>query len=159
MVMLPSTQWIIFKKIELVQYNTAFAITGVIKGSSRDKLYQELGLEYLQQRRWIRQLCFLCKFLSTGQPSYIHKLPPKMRNSHRYPNIFPFISLQNWILQKLFFFNIEWVEYKLSPNIRSSSNYYILCNAFLKFIRPAERKIFNINDPFGKNINKTEIKF
>ena len=53
-------------KTEPVQYTTAVAITGAIKGSSRHKLCQELGLEHLQQRRWIRRLCFLHKFLSTG---------------------------------------------------------------------------------------------
>ena len=55
-------------KIESVQCNAALAITGAIKGSSCDKLYQELGLEYLQQRRWVRRLCLLYKFLSIKQP-------------------------------------------------------------------------------------------
>ena len=41
-----------FKKIESVQYNVALAVTGTIKGSSREKLYQELGLQYLYRRRW-----------------------------------------------------------------------------------------------------------
>ena len=39
--------------METIQYNAALAITGAIRGSSREKLYQELGLETLQQRRWI----------------------------------------------------------------------------------------------------------
>ena len=43
-------------KLETVQYNAALAITGVIKGTSRKKLYQELGLEYLQQRTKLFQL-------------------------------------------------------------------------------------------------------
>ena len=68
----------------------ALAITGAIKGSSRNKLYQELGLEYLQQRRWMRRLC-LC--FPTGQPSHIHNLIPQMSNSHRRPQHFPYISL------------------------------------------------------------------
>ena len=46
-------------KIESVQYNAALAITGAIRGTSREKLYQELGLEYLSDRRWCRRLCFL----------------------------------------------------------------------------------------------------
>ena len=29
-----------------VQYNAALAITGAIRGSSREKLYQELGLRH-----------------------------------------------------------------------------------------------------------------
>ena len=40
--------------IESVQYNAALAITGAIRGSSREKLYKELGLESLQDRRWYR---------------------------------------------------------------------------------------------------------
>ena len=39
-----------------MQYNAALTITGAIKGQSCKKLYQELGLEYLQQRRWMRPL-------------------------------------------------------------------------------------------------------
>ena len=38
--------------LESIQYNAALAIPGAIKGSSREKLYQELGFESLQQRRW-----------------------------------------------------------------------------------------------------------
>ena len=37
------------RKIELVQYK---AIKGAIKGTSRDRLYQELGLEPLVDKRW-----------------------------------------------------------------------------------------------------------
>ena len=39
-------------KLEFLQCNAAFAITGAIRGSSREKLYQELGLELLKARRW-----------------------------------------------------------------------------------------------------------
>ena len=40
-------------KLEAVQYNAALAITGVIRGTSRIKVYQELGLESLKSRRWL----------------------------------------------------------------------------------------------------------
>ena len=39
-------------KLESVQYNACFAITDVIRGTSTEKLYQELGLEFLKSRRW-----------------------------------------------------------------------------------------------------------
>ena len=45
------------QKLESIQYNSALALTGAIRGSSREKLYQELGLESLQLRRWYRKLC------------------------------------------------------------------------------------------------------
>ena len=38
------------QKMESIQYNAAVAITGAIRGCSREKLFQELGLESLQQR-------------------------------------------------------------------------------------------------------------
>ena len=34
------------------KYNACLAITGAIRGSSREKIYQELGFESLQQCRW-----------------------------------------------------------------------------------------------------------
>ena len=39
------------KKIESVQHNAALIITGAIKGTCRDKIYQELGLESLAETR------------------------------------------------------------------------------------------------------------
>ena len=38
--------------IERVQYNAALAITGAIKGTSQQKIYNELGFESLCFRRW-----------------------------------------------------------------------------------------------------------
>ena len=38
------------KKIQMVQYKTALVITGAIKGTSRGRLFQELGLESLVDR-------------------------------------------------------------------------------------------------------------
>ena len=44
------------RKIEMVQYNAELIITGAFKGTSRDKIYQELGLESLADRRCTRKL-------------------------------------------------------------------------------------------------------
>ena len=43
------------QKIEPVQYNAALAITGCIRGTSRENLYCELGLESLTDRRFCRR--------------------------------------------------------------------------------------------------------
>ena len=81
------------KRIESVQYKTALAITGAMQGSSREKLYQELGLEHLHQRRWMRRLCLfykvLCLFYKVFHSKlakYIHSLIPTMKTSARQPN-------------------------------------------------------------------------
>ena len=53
--------------IERVQYNAALAITGAIKGTSQQKIYQELGFESLRFRRWFRCLCIYSFFPYTIQ--------------------------------------------------------------------------------------------
>ena len=80
------------KKIEPVQYNAVLAITGAIKGSSREKLYQELGMEYLYRRRWARRSCLLYKVFQTGQPSYIYDLLPPLRSFRRQVNSFNLVT-------------------------------------------------------------------
>ena len=48
-------------KMESIQYKACLAITGAIQGSSKEKLYNELGLESLQSRRWMHKLCHFYK--------------------------------------------------------------------------------------------------
>ena len=54
----------IFNKIESREYNTALAITWGVRGLSKEKLYQELGFEYLSSRRWLRKLCLHYKIVN-----------------------------------------------------------------------------------------------
>ena len=46
-------------RIESAQYNAALAITGTIRGTSKEKLYQELGFEIMKERRSFRRLIFI----------------------------------------------------------------------------------------------------
>ena len=67
----------IHQKLESVQYNTCLAITGAIRGKSKEKLYQELGLESLQLRRWYRKLGMFYKIFKSKRPQCLYKLIPK----------------------------------------------------------------------------------
>ena len=49
------------QKVESIQYNAAVAIMEAICGTSKEKLFEELGLESLQHRRWYRKLCCFYK--------------------------------------------------------------------------------------------------
>ena len=57
-------------------------------GSSHENLYQELGLEYLRQRRCMGRFCLLYNFFLTGQSSHAHNMHPQMKNYHRSSNTF-----------------------------------------------------------------------
>ena len=64
------------QKLESIQYNAALALTGAIRGNSREKLYQELGLESRQLRRWYRKLCCFYKIYNKKAPgSLIEPIP------------------------------------------------------------------------------------
>ena len=56
------------EKIEWVQYNACLGITGGFKGTVRECLCQELGLESLRDRRWHRKLCFFYKIVKGLSP-------------------------------------------------------------------------------------------
>ena len=47
------------EKLKSIQYNACLALTGTIRGTSKENLYQELGLESLKLSLWYRKLCLL----------------------------------------------------------------------------------------------------
>ena len=47
------------------------AITGAIKGTSKEKLYNGHGLEFLKDRRWMQRLCLFHKIYYLKLPKYI----------------------------------------------------------------------------------------
>ena len=58
-------------KLESIHYNACLAITGAIRGTSTEKINQELGLESLKSRRWFRKLCHFYKIFNDKSPSYL----------------------------------------------------------------------------------------
>ena len=64
------------KRIESIQDNACLAITGAIRGTSKERLYEELGLESFQHRRWYRKLCYLYKIVVNKSPNYLFKIVP-----------------------------------------------------------------------------------
>ena len=110
-------------KLETLQYNAALAITGAIKGTSWKKWYQELRLEYLQQRRWMRCLCLFYKFVSTKLPAYIFDFIPPARQSQRRPNTFNLFSCRTEYFKNSFFPCIIGEWNKLNPEICNSGSY------------------------------------
>ena len=65
------------KKVESVQYQAALAITGSWQGTSRVKIYEQLGLESLSDRRSLNRILQIFKIKSNLTPSYLKsKLPP-----------------------------------------------------------------------------------
>ena len=80
------------QRLESIQYNVALAISGAIRGTSNEKLYQELGFESLQPRRWFRKLSLFYKIKKNALPSYLYHLIPKPLTSNSTRNSESFAS-------------------------------------------------------------------
>ena len=61
-------------------------MTGAIKGSSTEKLYQELGIEHLRSRHWFRKLCLFYKIIKNKSPPYLFDLIPSSSRLHTTRN-------------------------------------------------------------------------
>ena len=100
------------QKLESIQYNAALAITGVIRDTSSEKLYQELGLESLQQRRWYRKLCPFLKIIKEKSPDYLFNIIPKNNSNHRTRNSYniPQFNIKHNFFKNSFFPSViaEW---------------------------------------------------
>ena len=139
-------------KIESVQYNAALAITGAIRGTSREKLYKELGLESLRSRRKFRRLCVFFKIQSTQTPPYLLDLIPKHPTRYNIrrseASIAPLFCRKDFHKNSFFPATIsDWNN--LKPKVRRSDSYNAFRNGLLKEIRPMPNKVFGINDVLG----------
>ena len=141
------------KYLESIQYNAAIAITGAIRGTSSEKLFQELGLESLKSRRWLRKLCLFYKIFHKKSPSYLFQLiPPNNKvyatRSFQSNKISSFKTRHNFFKDSFFPAVIsEWNS--LDINIRNSSSINVFKKELLKFIRPEPNSTYNINDIKG----------
>ena len=88
--------------IESLQYNVALAITGAIRGSSKEKLCQEMSFEYLRSRRWLRKLCLFYKTVVNKSPNYLCNYVSTVNQSYKSFYVCP--AEQN-ILRSLSFFS------------------------------------------------------
>ena len=66
----------LIKLIEQVQYKAAFIVSGCWQGTSRGKLYDVLGWEFLIVRRWARRLSTSNKIKHGLAPSYLYEHIP-----------------------------------------------------------------------------------
>ena len=127
-----------------VNYPSALAalpITGAIRDSSREKLYQELGLETLQQRLQYRKLCCFYKIRILQSPKYLYSIILMYNISYRARqfNKIPTINVKHDFFKNTFFPStiIEWN--KLDWKIKNSESIETLkknefCNSLIHLL-------------------------
>ena len=139
------------QQIESVQYNASLAITGAIKGTSKLKLYNEIGLESLKFRRWFRILCTFYKIKSTGLLSYLFGLIPKsshMYNTRSIEDVATLYSRTDSFKYSFFPFTTSGWN-KLDLKIQQSKSLLSFRNPLIKIGRPIPKPIYNVHNPVG----------
>ena len=139
------------QKLDSLQYNACLAITGAMRGSSREKLYQELDLDSLQQRRWYRKLCSFYKIFKNERSRYLFNIIP-IRNpaysTRNHVNIPLFKTNHNFFKNSFFPSTIiKWNN--LDPELKNSDTYGTFKNAILKFISPSPKSAFECHNLQG----------
>ena len=140
----------LMKQIETVHYEAARAITGAWKGTSREKLYKNLGWESLNQRRIMRKLCIIQETIETKSPNYLYQIlanrtyGPDSRSSGR--NLFEPIFCDTKTYKLSFFPSTIKDWNKLDRETRESNSLSIFKKRILNKIRPAKASYFGIKD-------------
>ena len=141
------------EKVERIQYQSALAISGAWQGSSRAKLYEELGWESLSDRRMGRRILQIHKMFNNKTPSYLNdKLPPKCRTlfSGNTRNTFCEIICKyvNRYMKSFFPDEISsWIIF--IKHFDDVPSFEILKQHINTFFRPKSNSIFGIHDPVG----------
>ena len=149
----------------MVQYNAALVITGAFKGTSHDRIYRELGLESLVERRWSRKMFFFHKIINGLLPvyllsyiSYCDEGVYRTRSANQ-KNLRQF-STRTKIFESSFFSYCikEWNNF--SEELRKIKSTVQFKTKILSFIRPPKNSIFKIYDINGiKLLNRLRLQF
>ena len=137
-----------YEKLEPAQYKAALPITGAIQGTSREKIFQELGLESLKSRRWSRSFCFMVKIMKSKVPSCLINLIAKLEQTFNTRNKhLPTYNCRTDRFKYSFFSCTLNDLFSLDISIRKSELISIFKSKLSAFIRPVQDNIFNIFDP------------
>ena len=139
----------LIERLESVQYSAGSAITGTWTVTSRDKIYEELGWESLNDRRWTRRLVLFYKFINEVAPEYTRHPIPRIRWSNyalRNQAVLGQMNARTERFESSFYPNClkEW-----NSQIRELPTVSSFKNRFSSLIRPIQKPVYGIYDPKG----------
>ena len=143
------------EKLESVQYSASLAVTGAWKGTSRDKLYDELGWESLNFRRWSGRLILFYKIVNNLTSDYTrYPIPNPQEATYelRRRAVIGQVFARTKGFKSSFYPNclLEWD--RLDQDIRQSNSIAIFKRRLFSIIRPPAKSVFGIQNPRGLSI-------
>ena len=140
------------EKLESVQYAAALAVTGAWRGTSREKLYNELGWESLDSRRWCRCLTLFFKITNNLSPDYTRDPIPPLHQSEyslRNQDVIGQLRPRTERFKSSFYPYCLTKWNKVDHLIKASSTVSNFKAKLLVIIRPTAKSIYGIYDPVG----------
>ena len=150
-------------KIEQVQHRACLAITNAIRGTLRERLYDELGLHSLIEKRWRSKLIFFYKIMKGLLPEYLFSYVDFSTQEKYSLRLSTTSMIRSFPSKKQFFKNTffpycisEWN--KLTVEIKNAKSINIFKKLIL--IKKKENSIFSICDPLGiKLLTRLRLNF
>ena len=109
--------------LERTQYQAAVAVLGAWKGTNRNKIYEELGWETLDQRRMFRRLTQFYKIMNDLTPEYLRYPIPSLRGhlfGLRSTNVLSSIPCRTDRYQKTFYPDSVMSWNNIGPELRGA---------------------------------------
>ena len=138
--------------LEKTQYHAALAVTGTWKGTSLNKIYEELGWESLSDRRWSRRLIQFYKIQNNYTPNYLKSPIPPLRPhlfGIRSANVVRELRCRTKRYSGSFYPHSIKIWNDIGPHLREAPSLSIFKANILKLIRPPKREMFHLHDPIG----------
>ena len=125
--------------LEKIQYQAGLIITNCWKGTSRVKLYKELGWESLSQRRTGRRFALYHKILNDRTPIYLkNHIQPFTPRTERFSNsFFPFCAAKSP---------------SLPASLKSAQSPVAFKKVYKKEFIPPKPGFFGIIDKYGTRL-------
>ena len=134
--------------IEKTQYQAALAVTGAWQGTSRVKIYEELGWESLSDRRMCKRVLQLHKIIDEKSPNYLRdKLPPNRNVVINLPYVFHDIRCRTDRYQNSFYPNAVSLWNNIITFFPSLPSFENLKKHMISLIRPPGKETFSVFNP------------
>ena len=133
--------------LESTQYQAALAVSGAWKGSSRVKIYNELGWETLDQRGMFRRLTQFYKIMTGLTPDYLRIPVPSLREhlfGDRFTNVLNTFCCRTDRFHRFPDSITMWND--LGPELRGAESLSVFKRNIMKIYRPMKKNLFNIHD-------------
>ena len=136
------------EKLEKVQYQAGLAVTGAWQGTSRIKLYEQLGWESLSDRRICRRVLQIHKIVDEKTPKYLQDcLPPNRNVIINLPLIFQEFRSRTDRYSGSFFPNAVSLWNNFITNFQNLPTFLSLKAHLVSLFRPPPKPIYGIHDP------------